>query len=215
MNEVTEPPETPQPKRRWFEPVTALLMAVSSLSTAWCSYQSSRWNGQSSGFATHADKLERHATEMHLEAVEIEAAQTRLVMEVVDAHIKGDEKLERFYTDRFRAELKPAYEKWMALKPFDNLAAPPHPFVPGLYTPRFDQEIRDAQAQAASAEAESKAASNSASTYLSNTVALATVLFFAGTAGKFDQRRVRSASLYFASAMLFYAAARMFTLPVA
>ena len=31
------------------------------LSTAWCSYQSSRWSGQSSDLETHADKLEREA----------------------------------------------------------------------------------------------------------------------------------------------------------
>lgn len=56
-------------KRSWFEPVTAILMAVASLSTAWCSYQSSLWSGQSSGFETQSDKLEQQATAMHLSAL--------------------------------------------------------------------------------------------------------------------------------------------------
>ncbi len=206
---------TPEPKKRWFEPVTAILMAVSSLSTAWCSYQNSRWSGESSAFGTEADKLGRQATAQHLEARQIEATQTRLWMEAMDAHIDGDVKLEKFYTDRFTDELKPAYDQWIALKPHENPAAPPHPFVPGLYTFRFEQEIRDAHAAAAEAEKQSNITGHHASSYLSNTVLLATVLFFAGTAGKFDQRRVRLPSLAFAIILFTYAAVRMLMLPVA
>jgi hypothetical protein len=208
-------PDTPDPKKRWFEPVTAILMAVSSLSTAWCSYQSSRWSGQSSDLATRADKLERHAATMFLESQQIETVQVKAFFEVIDAHLAGNEKLERFYTDRFGAELKPAYDKWLALKPFENPAAPPHPFVPALYAPRFMQEIKDAKTEAAQSEAKSNITGHTASTYLSNTVVLASVLFFAGTMGKFDQRHVRWASLAFAVTLFAYALVRMLMLPVA
>lgn len=211
MNEET----TPDPKRPWFEPVAAILMAVSSLSTAWCSYQNSRWSGESSDLGTQADKLERQAAAQHLEARQVEAMQMRLWMEAVDAHLDGDVKLEEFYTRRFTEELKPAYDKWIALKPYDDPAAPPHPFVPGLYSFRFEQEIRDAHTQAAQAEKQSNITGHHASSYLSNTVLLATVLFFAGTAGRFDQRRVRLPSLAFAIALFLYAAVRMLMLPVA
>jgi hypothetical protein len=204
-----------EPKRRWFEPVSAILMAVASLSTAWCSYQSSLWGGLSSDLATKADKLERKAVAQHLEAQQLQSIQMRAVMEVIDAKLSGNETLMRFYTDRFGAELKPAYEKWLELKPFENPAAPPHPLVPSLYTSRFDEPIRNDRAQAEQAAKESNLQGAHASSYLSNTVILATVLFFAGTAGKFDQRRVRLFSLCFAIALFSYAAARMFMLPVA
>jgi hypothetical protein len=78
-------------KRAWFEPVTAILMAVASLSTAWFSYQSSRWSGQSSGFATAADKFEKEAAELHLAGQQIESVQMSAVMEVIDAKLEGDE----------------------------------------------------------------------------------------------------------------------------
>lgn len=208
-------PITPEPKKRWFEPVTAILMAVSSLSTAWCSYQNSRWSGESSDLATHADQLGRQAAAQHLEARQLESMQMRLWMEAMDAKLDGDEKLARFYTDRFTDELKPAYDKWIALKPLENPAAPPHPFVQGLYEFRYEKEIRDAHAEAAEAQKQSNITGNHASSYLSNTVLLATVLFFAGTAGKFDQRRVRWSSLAFALAIFVYAAARMILLPIA
>ena len=116
---MKEPEETaaPDPKKRWFEPACAILMGVASLSTAWCSYQNSRWSGQSSDLGTHADKLERQAVAQYLEAQQIESVQVRMFMESVDAQMQGNEKLARFYTERFAGELKPAYEKWIALKP--------------------------------------------------------------------------------------------------
>ncbi len=212
MDEAIELPTTPAPKRPWFEPACAILMAVASLSPAWYSYQSSRWSGQSSSLETRADKLERQAVAWHLEARQIETVHARMFVEAVDAQMEGDEKRARFYTDRFGGEHKPAYEKGIARKPFDDPTAPPHPFVPGLYTPPFEQEVRDAHAEAARAEKQSNLTGHYASSYLSNTVLLATVLFFAGTAGKFDQRRVRWASPARSS---FHAAVRMLMLPVA
>jgi hypothetical protein len=212
--ETTETASTVEPKRAWFDPVCAILMAVASLATAWCSYQNSLWGGLSGDLATRADKLDRQASMQHLEAGQIQEEQMLLWAEAMDATIDGDEKLARFYTQRFADELKPAFEKWMALKPLENPGAPPNPFVDALYTPRFDKEIREARAEAARAEAESNTAGNYSSSYLSNTVVLAMVVFFAGSAGNFDRRRVRWSSLAFALALFAFVAVRMVTLPI-
>jgi hypothetical protein len=203
----------PEPKKRWFEPACAILMAVASVATAWCSYQSSNWSGESNDLGAEAAKLQRQTNAQHLESRQIEAMQTRLFMEAIDAQMAGNEKLARFYSDRFADELKPAYEKWIALKPFESLAAPPTPFVPALYTPRFDDAIRVGHTEATRAEVQSKFAGHMASSYLSNTVSLATVLLFAATAEKFHQRRVRWGSLGFAVALFLFAAVRMLMLP--
>jgi hypothetical protein len=208
-------PQNDDAKRAWFEPVTAILMAVASLSTAWCSYQSSRWSGQSSSFEIAADKAEKEAAELHLAGQQIESVQLSAVMEVIDAKLSGDEKRASFYSDRFSSELKPAYEKWIALDPFGNPQAPPHPFVPSLYTPRFHEKVNQLRAEAAQSEAQSNTTGHTAGTYLTNTVILATVLFFAGTVGKFSQRHVRWSSLTFAIVLFAYVVVRMLMLPVA
>ncbi len=213
-NETTDQPATPEPKRRWFEPTTAILMAVASLGSAWCSYQSSRWSGQSGNLGTLADELERRAIAMHLESQQVQTAQIRIFTELVDARLEGKDKITKFYEARIGGEFKPAYEKWLALKPFDDPAAPPHPFVPGIYAPRFEQDIRDAHAGSLKNFALSNVAGSNASGYLGNTVTFATVLFFAGTAGKFDQRHVRQYSLVFAIVMFLYAVVRIAMLPV-
>jgi hypothetical protein len=208
--------DTPEAKAGWFDPVCAIVMAVSSLMTAWCSYQNSKWGGQTGDLAARADKYEREAVALHLDARETRSAYLRLVMEVVDDKLDGREDQAEFYLARFPVELRTAWEKWMTLKPFEKgSAAPAHPFQPEFYTDPFDEKIRMARNAAHQAEDEARITGQTASSYLSNTVLLATVLFFAGTAGKFDQRRVRWASLWFALALFAYAAYRTISLPMA
>lgn len=205
---------SPEPKKPWFEPACAILMAVASVATAWCSFQSSAWSSESSDCGARAAKLQRQANAHHLEALQIEAIHMREFMEAIDAQMQGNEKLARFYTDRFADELKPAYAAWLAMNPLENPAAPPNPFAASLYTPRFDAEVQRAHADGEQAERAASSAGQVASRYLGNTVSLATVLLFAATAEKFEQRRVRWAALGFALLVFLYSAVRTVLLPV-
>jgi hypothetical protein len=201
-------------KRRWLEPASAILMALATLSTAWCSYQSSKWSGQSSEFATSAVRLEQKAALLHLEDNQITSIQAKMFMDFINATLAGNEKLAQFYSDRFPPELRTAYERWIEQKPFENAKADPHPFARGLYTPRFAQEAQQATADAGRGEAEAKRTGNFAAQYLSNTVLFAMVLFFAGTSIRFNQRYVRLWSFFFGVAVFLFAASRMLMLPV-
>ncbi len=189
-------------------------MALATLSTAWCSYQSSKWSGQSGDFATKAARLEQKAALLHLEDNQVINIQVKLFMDFISAKVAGNDKLAQFYSDRFPPELRTAYDRWMEQKPLENPKADPHPFVPSLYKPRFAEDIRQATADAGRDGAEAKQTGNVAAQYLSNTVLLAAVLFFAGTSAKFDQRYVRQSSLFFAVAVFLFAAVRMLMLPV-
>ncbi len=209
---MTDPSEA---KRRWFEPASAILMALATLGTAWCSYQSSKWNGQSSTFATKAARSNQQAAVLHLEGNQVTALQAKMFTEFMDGRMSGNEKLAQFYLDRFPPELRKAYDAWLTEKPFENPRADPHPFVPNLYQPRFLEDARQANADASRNDAEGKRASAVAAHYLSNTVLFAAVLFFAGTSAKFDHRYVRQSSLFFAIAAFLFAAVRMLMLPMA
>jgi hypothetical protein len=202
-------------KRRWFEPASAILMALATLGTAWCSYESSKWNGQSSSFATEAGRSNQQAALLHLEGNQVTTLQAKVFTEFIDAQMSDKEKLARFYLDRFPPELRKAYDAWLAEKPFENPNADPHPFVPNLYQPRFVQEARQANANASRSDAEAKRTSHVAAQYLSNTVLFAAVLFFAGTSAKFDHRYVRQSCFFFAVAAFFFAAVRTLMLPIA
>jgi hypothetical protein len=201
-------------RRRWLEPASAILMALATLSTAWCSYQSSKWNGQSSDFATNAAHLEQKAAVLRLEDNQIMSTQVKLFTDFIGARVTGNDKLAQFFSDRFPPELRAAYDRWMEQKPFENAKADPHPFVPSLYKTRFVEEIRQTTASAEDDGAGAKRTGNFAARYLSNTVLFAMVLFFAGTSARFDQRHVRLASFFFAVAVFLFAVSRMLMLPV-
>ena len=201
-------------ERGWLEPASAILMALATLSTAWCSYQSSKWSGQSSEVATSAARLEQKAALLHLEDNQVTSIQAKMFMDFINATLAGNEKLAQYYSDRFPPELRTAYARWIEQKPFENAKADPHPFVPTLFKPRFAQEAQQATIDAGRDEAEAKRTGNFAAQYLSNTVLFAMVLFFAGTSAKFQQRYVRQWSFFFAVAVFLFAASRMLMLPV-
>jgi hypothetical protein len=205
---------TSEEKRRWLEPASAILMALVTLSTAWCSFESSKWSGQSSDFATSAARLEHKSDMLRLEDNQIASIQVKLFTDYLTAKMDGNDKRAQFYADRFPPELRAAYDRWMEQKPFENPKADPHPFVPGLYKTRFAEEIQKTATSAEGDGAEAKRTGNFAARYLSNTVLFAMVLFFAGTSARFDQRYVRLASFFFAVAVFLFAVSRLLMLPV-
>ena len=210
MTETT----TSEDKRRWLEPASAILMALATLSTAWCSYQSSKWSGQSSELATRAARLEQKAALLHLEDNQVTSIQAKMFMDFINATLAGNNKLAQFYSDRFPPELRTAYDRWIEQKPFENPKADPHPFVQGLYKPRFAEDAQQATTDAGRNGVEARRTGNFAAQYLSNTVLFAMVLFFAGTSARFNQRYVRQWSFFFAVAVFLFAVSRMLMLPV-
>src|SRR5207247_3773465 len=115
----------------------------------------------------------------------------------------------------FAPDVKKAYEAWLAQNPFENPAADPHPFVPKLYQVRGTAEAAEARTAATQQVTESRRAGTFSGQYLANTVLFATVLFFAGTAGKFEAPRVRLYSAAFGVAVFVFAVSRMLLMPAA
>jgi len=206
--------EESKPRRRWVEPVTALLMALATVGTAWCSYESAAWTRKSNRFGQRANALERQAGLFNLQGMQAATIHTAMFMQLLAAQQAGNEKLAQFYAERFPPDARKAYEGWVAQKPFENSKAEPHPFVPSLYELRGTREAADATAKAAQALKDAGNAGNLSGQYLANTVLFATVLFFASASGKFDQRRVRLLAFLFAAGVFAFAIGRIAMLPV-
>ena len=88
-------------RKRWFEPATVILMALTTIATTWCSYESSRWSGESSGFQNHTNELQRQALALHFESSQVEAVHANAFMAMINARLSGNEKLADFYVSRF------------------------------------------------------------------------------------------------------------------
>ena len=204
----------PQEKKKWVEPVAALLMALTTVGTAWCSYQSAAWTRQSNRLMNEFNALERRAGLLSVQGMQQATIHTAMFMEVLAAKQAGDEQLANFYVERFPPDVRKAYDAWLAQRPFENPSADPHPFVPNLYEPRGTREAADATAKGAISLQEARGAGSVSGQYLANTVLFATVLFFASASGKFEQRRVRSLAFIFAVAVFLFALVRTAMLPL-
>ncbi|PYL36582.1 MAG: hypothetical protein DMF38_00540 [Verrucomicrobia bacterium] len=207
------PNREPQEKKRWIEPVVALLMALATLSTAWCSYQSAAWTRKSNRLMNEFNALERKAGLLSIQGIQQATVHTTMFMQMLAAQQAGNEKLVNFYVERFPPDVRKAYDAWLAERPFENPNADPHPFVPKLYEVRGTREAAEANAKAASSLLEARNAGTVSGQYLANTVLFAAVLFFASASGKFEQRRVRVVAFAFAVAVFAFAVIRTLMLP--
>src|SRR5438477_1804419 len=202
------------PRRQWIEPVIALVMALTTLCTAWCSYQSAAWTRQVNRLMNESNALERKAGLLDVQGSQALIVHASMFMQLLAAYHAGNEKVVNFYVERFPPDVKKAYDAWLAQKPFENPGADPHPFVPNLYEPRGTREAADATAKAAISQQEARTAGSVSGQYLANTVLFATVLFFASASGKFEQRRVRMVAFSFAAAVFIFAVVRTAMLPL-
>jgi hypothetical protein len=203
------------PSKKWIEPVVAVLMALTTLCTAWCSYQSAAWTRRSSALMNESNALEQRAALLDVQGSQALIIHASMFMQLLAAQHAGNEKLASFYAERFPPDVKKAYEAWLAQKPFENPAADAHPFVPNLYQVRGTAEAAAARADAERRVTAARQAGNRSGQYLANTVLFATVLFFAGTAGKFEQPRVRLFAVAFGVALFAFAVVRMLLMPAA
>src|SRR5881396_1172156 len=202
------------PRKGWVEPIVALLMALTTVGTTWCSYQSAAWTRQSNRLLNEFNALERRAGLLTIQGMQQATIHTAMFMEVLAAKQAGNEKLVNFYALRFPPDVHKAYDAWLAQKPFENPNADPHPFVPKLYEVPGTREAAEANAKAANSLQEARNAGTVSGQYLANTVLFAAVLFFASASGKFEQRRVRLVASVFAVAVFAFAVIRTVMLPM-
>jgi hypothetical protein len=196
------------PRKGWVEPIVALLMALTTVGTAWCSYQSAAWTRRSNRLMNEFNALERKAGLLSIQGIQQATIHTTMFMQMLAAQQAGNEKLVNFYVERFPPDARKAYDTWLAERPFENPNADPHPFVPKLYEVPGTRAAAEANAKAASSQQEAGRAGNVSGQYLANTVLFATVLFFASASGKFEQQRVRSLAFIFAVAVFLFALLR-------
>src|SRR6266540_3184808 len=81
-----------QEKKKWVEPVAALLMALATLSTAWCSFESAAWTRKSNRLMNEFNSLERRAGLLSLQGMQQATIHTAMFMEVLAAKQAGNEQ---------------------------------------------------------------------------------------------------------------------------
>jgi hypothetical protein len=199
---------------RRLEIVSAVLLALATVATAWAAYQSRQWTGeQSQGYS--------HATASRI-AVNRSAALANRQVQIdvatfiawVDAHQEHRTDLARFYRTRFRDEFKPAFAAWLAARPFEDPSAPRTPFATPEYRLQASAEAERLEARAAAASKVAAEANQRADNYMLAVVLFASSLFFAGISIKLGSVRVRAAVLGLGWVLFLGTAIWILTLPM-
>ena len=194
--------------------LSAVLLALATVATAWSGYQASRWNGEQAKAFSKANSNRIESTR----ASNLATSQTQIdvatFVQWVDAYAKKETRLADFYFKRFRAEFKPAVDAWIATKPLKNPTAPLTPFAMPQYKlaaqEQADRLEREADAWAAKARANVGRSTN----YVLCVVLFAAALFFAGMSAKLPDRRIRVVLLSFGIAVFLGTIVWLATFPV-
>jgi len=169
--------------------LATILLAVAALATAWSTFQSGRWRGNQAADNNKGQAARIESSEAHTRAGQLTQIDIAIFIQWVDANASHKTKLARFYRRRFRADFRPAFDAWLAARPFTNPTAPSSPFVMPEY--RLAQTAQ-AERLAATATVLSTAAGNAnqrADDYLLALVLFASSLFFAGISTKLKSLR--------------------------
>ena len=200
--------------RSWQELLVTVLLVVAALGTSWSSYQATRWNGEQAAAAGRTNAIRIDAAR----AQGLSQSQTQVDVATfiawADAHGQGDRTRADFFVERFRDEFKPAFDAWMATRPFTNPEAPPTPFAMDEYQVASRDEAARLDASAEASAAEVRLDIQRSSNYVLTVVLYAVVLFFAGMSTRLRNRRLRWVMTLVGSAVLVAALTWVATLPV-
>ena len=190
--------EVPLTRReeRLLELVATVILALATLGTAWSGYQATRWSGvQAADYVTglgvagggHEGLDERRART---------ASSTRRCSASGSMPTTPPTRSWRRSTSgaSARSSDRPSTPGWPAI-PSRTAEAPPGPLYMPEYVSADAQRSAELEAQAAAMFEAGQQANETSDQYVLNTVFLASALFLAGIAGRFEWRAARIAIL--------------------
>ncbi len=175
---------TPERRELVVELTATVLLALAAVATAWSGYQASKWHSDQALAAGRANAFRVESARASGEAnrqVQIDVA---TFTEWVDARAQGDTPLAAFYRTRFRDEFRPAFERWLASRPFTNPDAAATPFALPEYRLAAQDEADRLEAAATAATETVKEDVERADRYVLAAVLFATALALAGIGGR-------------------------------
>lgn len=187
---------------RWVEFFSAVVLALATVATAWCAYQSTLWGGDETKFRAAANSATIKASQASNAALQQASFHASLFVQWATAYSEQNDMLAGFLYQRFPPPLKTATDAWIATRPLQNPDAPPSPFAMPEYQLSEQEEAARWQAEAVVQLAKAEDADQISDHYVLLTVVFASVLFFAGIAGKFQSRLIDLAMLI-ASGLVF------------
>ena len=177
---------------------TSLILALATMASAWCAYESTRWGGAQTFRLVAATRAVKQASQLSARAIQLEAFDASMFAEWIKVRGRGEKDLEKFFYDRFRPDMQKALDAWLRTNPFEDPSSPRGPF-------RMAEYVLPETAEADRLEKESTRlldtaieANRIADRYVLLTVMFSSVLFFGGMGQTVRSRRLQIISLVIA-----------------
>jgi hypothetical protein len=199
----------------WFEVISATILGLAMLASAWSAYQSGLWGGIQDFRIAEAHISGRQAAEKAVFANQLRGIDVILFERYVTALSENNQQRAQFLVQRFRPEFKVAAEAWLTTQPLKNPSAPRSPFVMKEYSLAVENEMRQLRQEEEKQFTEARKANGISDTYLLLTVLFSVVLFLGGITAAFERRPVRFSLIALSAIMLMGAATAMAFLPLA
>jgi hypothetical protein len=193
----------------------AVLLAISTVATAWCAYQSTRWSGvQATDFA-QASSIRIESNRQYDRAFELLNIDANTFMSWVNAYAAGNTDLVNFYQNNIiRPAFLPYLQQWVASQPLKNPNALRNPVVDPAYQQQLFAESDQLRTQSEQKFKQATDANQTSDDYVLATVLFASVLFFAGISSKFEKTRIEAALVVMALIMLAFGCVQFGGLPI-
>src|SRR3990172_2475553 len=172
------------------EILTAVLLALIVVATAWSAYQSTLWGGIQTFLLVDSSRARMNAGALTIQQGQYSTIDVMTFMEYINALHNNDQNLTEFYFERFRPDFKPAVQAWLETNPLENPNAPPHPFVMTEYKKTFAEEAEKMNELAESKLEEANQANQNSDNYVLFTVLYASILFVGSIATRFSSGRL-------------------------
>lgn len=192
--------------------LSTVLLGLASVSSAWCAYQASLWNGIQTRGITLAEGAQFAATREFTVVNRNVSVDVGVFLSFVTASQSGHDKEAAFLRRHARPELKPALEAWVADVEAGREDAP-LPFVRPEYRLAAQERITVLDQRARRAVAIANDANDHGDMFILHTVLLAISLFLLGAAGQARRRSGQIAALALGGLAFVLTTASMARLP--
>lgn len=205
-----EPPK----HKRGFEVACAIVLSLATTASAWCAYQSKLWGGAQMARSNAAMRASREGAVSSLAALQARVFDASMFITYMQARFETNQSLETFLSQRFRPDMKAAFEAWHKLDPLNNPSAPPSPLHMAEYAQKETAEVARQEAVAADGLQSARQARQISDNYVLLTVLFASVLFFGGIARAFDSPTLRMVLAVLAVLLFLATLGGLLTMPV-
>jgi len=203
-------------REEWVEILSAAILALATIATAWCAYQSARWSGLMTISFAKSNTARTQSAKLQTAGGQLIQVDVGLFLEYVNALVVDEnQELADFIKERwFSKELNAATDAWIATDPIDNPDSPKSPFNMTEYQSRGLELSGSYDVLADSYREDALNDNQRSDNYVLLAVLFASVLFFAGMCTKFKQRWLEITMLLFAASILCVGAGILLTFPV-